>query len=745
MSKLHELQEGIKNFVVKPGGETVPAPTDGIGSPRLRKDGLQKVSGEIQYVGEKTAPDTLHAVLVGSHVARGKLISIETEAAAVLPGVVRVLTSEDFGELVMPAPPLVAHNTQPMSGEVIEYEGQPVALVVAETLESAEAGAQAVKLEIEAEQAVTFETAQPIDPVEEGNVYAEFGELAVDRGNFDAGLAEADEVVDESYMVSARHHNMLEPGANVAEWIDGVLHFQTSTQWTYGVRNALAIVFGVGPEKINVECKFTGGGFGAKCFVYPHQIIAPAAARVMGRRIKLMLSRAQTYTGFGMQAGVLSKITYGATKDGTLTAMRHISENVSSTINDYIEFGAATTAAMYSCPNVQTRVRIRKANVLTPTPMRAPHEGTGNPASEAAMDELAFKLGMDPIAFRMKNHAYVDPLSGKPFSSCKLDETYVEGARRFGWENRPFEPRSMPEGDKLIGWGMATAMMATYRFPSRARCILFDDGRIQAHASTNEIGTGGTTLVTQIVGDTLGVPSDKVEMVWGSASLPEACGVMGSSGTMSMGSSVVLAAETLKARILELGGNNLEPSGWPELLRKKGMERLEADAEFDLPSRSWFDADGGEALSHVIHTSGALFIEVEVDEALGQVRMRRVVGCYSAGRVINPVLARSQMLSGIIFGYGKAMLEQSPIDPRSGRYLHKNLSGGALLSTNADIPRDIDISFIEEHDPYASVLGARGIGELCETGVAAAIANAIHHATGKRIRNLPIRIGDLVS
>jgi len=744
MNQLHELKNGIAHFITNDAGENVPLPADSIGAPRLRADGDLMVSGQTVYPGERMPADTLHAVIVGSPFAKGHLISIDGTEALKQPGVIRVITAEDIGELPVPPAPLSAQTIQPITGDEIIYEGQPIAVVIAETLETAEAGAELVKLNIEAQAPVSFETAEAVVPVTKDNVYSVFGEIESDVGDFDAGLKEADAIVEQDYYAPGRHHNMLEPGVTLAEWRDGSLYIHDSTQWAYGVRFAMAAFFNVGLEKVNVYNRYIGGGFGAKSFVYNHPVIAAAAAKIMERPVRLFLTRPQTYTGYGKQTGVWSKITFGAKKDGTLTAMFHQSENVTSMCNDYIEVGAGSTRAMHQCPNIRTKVLVRRANVVTPTPMRAPHEGTGNPATEIAMDELAYKIGMDPLAFRQKNLAHIDPYTHKPFSSCKLDHCYIEGAKRFGWEGRPMAVRAMRDGNKLLGWGMGTAMMASYRFPARARCAALPDGRFEVYAATNEIGTAVGTTLAQVAAEVLKVPSDKITVHCGDTRYPETGGTFGSATTMCVGSAVFEAAEALQARVLQLGGDNTSPDTWPTLMKAQGLARIEADAEFDLPGRSWFDADGGEQNVYTIHTAGVVFVEMEVDEALGLARMRRAVGVYSAGRILNPVAARGQMVSGIIWGYGRAMLEASLMDPRTARYYHKNFSGNTV-PVNADIPRHIDVSFIEEYDPIASAIGARGIGELCDTGIAPAIANAVFHATGKRVRELPIKIADLIA
>jgi xanthine dehydrogenase YagR molybdenum-binding subunit len=739
MAEPHSLEAALSRFIVGADGAPVAPPRDGVGAPAPRADGRDKVSGAARFAGEAAPRGVLQAVLVGSPVARGRLTDLDPRPALALPGVVRVITGADMPPLGPAMVPPVAQSYTPMTDAAIHYEGQPVAMVLAETLEAAEAGAAAVILRVERAEPTVFETAQARAARVEGNGYA-FARPDVDRGDVAAGLAAAAVRVEAEYLAPTRHHNMMEPSTTLAEWRGDDLHIQDATQWTYGVRYALAGLLGVDLARIHVSCPYTGGGFGAKGYVWPHQVLAPIAARLTGLPVKLSLGRAGCYTGCGYQPAVWSRVELGADAEGRLTALVHETENLSSRMDDYLEFGSAGSRGLYACPAARFRTRIRPADVGTPTAMRAPHEGPGMFATESAMDELAVALDIDPLELRLRNHADLDPDSGKPFSSNKLREAYAEGARRFGWAERPRAPRSLRDGDLLIGWGMAAAIMTTFRFASTARCVAFDDGTVEVRVGSQEIGTGTRTILAQVAAERLGLPTARVRVTLGDASLPETGGTFGSSTTISAGSAVADAADRLRERLAEVAG---APGDWAAALAARGIGSMHADGGFALPGGAVFDAHGG-AGAHAMHTWGAVFVEMAVDEALGQARMRRAVACYSAGRILNPVTARSQMIGGVIWGYGRAMLEESRMDAGSGRFLSKNLSGAAL-PTNADIPRDIDVSFIDEHDPHASLIGARGIGELGEVGVAAAITNALHHATGRRIRTLPVRAEDLLA
>jgi xanthine dehydrogenase YagR molybdenum-binding subunit len=366
-------------------------------------------------------------------------------------------------------------------------------------------------------------------------------------------------------------------------------------------------------------------------------------------------------------------------------------------------------------------------------------------ALESAMDELAYALNMDPLELRLRNYAEVEPLDGRPYSSKKLRECYLEGARRFGWERRPMQPRSLRDGRLLIGWGMASALMDTFRFAASARVCMRSDGDVVVQCGAQEIGTGNYTVLAQIAADVLDLDPGRVTVQLGDTTLPETGATTGSSTTMSVGSAVADAARKMRERLSEMAGNskhgNTSSADYPAIMRQAGVGEVVTDGSWQPAEGALFDA-AGSATDVAMHSYGAVFVEVAVDPELGLVRMRRCVAGYSAGRIINPKTARSQMIGGIVWGYGQAVLEESAFDPALGRFLSKNLAG-VMLPVNADIP-DIDAFFVEEHDPYSSVTGARGIGELGAVGIGPAIANAVYHATGKRVRDLPIRIDRLL-
>jgi xanthine dehydrogenase YagR molybdenum-binding subunit len=713
----------------------------GIGASLARMDGVPKVTGSAKYAAEESPQGTLHGVLVTSSICAGTVATIDAALALRVPGVVQVLTHETLPKTAVAPVPPAAQSFSPLQDTRVLYEGQPIAIVLAGTLEAADEAAAKVSVTYQREKPVLFSsapTAKPRDATGK-NGYA-FAAIETQKGALDEAWARADAQVDQIYATPSRHHNPMEPSATLAEWRGGEVFIWDATQWTYGVRYALSAMLGIGPEKIHVRCPYTGGGFGAKGYVWPHTYLAVLAAKVTGRPVKIGIARQGMYVDSGYQPAVLNHVRLAATKSGQLLALYHGSTNITSMFDDYIEFASAPSRALYATPVLVTETRIRRCNVGTPTAMRAPHEGPGSFALESALDELAVELKMDPLALRLKNHAERDPSDGRPFSSKKLKEAYATGAKRFGWDRRPPVPRAMREGNLLIGWGMASAIMTTFRFASAAQVSMHADGSVTIASGTQEIGTGPYTVMPQVAAEVLGIPAEKIRLVLGDTALPETGGTFGSSTTLSLGSAVKDACEKLKTRLLAIAP---EATDLSKVLAGAGIDTISADGTWKPHGDAMFDAAGGTS-GYSMHTWGAIFVEVAVDELLGLVRMRRAVAGYSAGRIVNPRTARSQMIGGIVWGYGQAVLEESAMDERYGRYLSKNLSG-VMLPVNADIPADIDVFFIDEVDPYASSIGARGIGELGATGVAAAIANAVWHATGKRLRRLPIRIPDLLT
>jgi len=703
-----------------------------IGRALPRPDGPAKLTGAARYSADRDdierRSDLLHATLVTATVPGGRIAELDVRAAQAAPGVAAVLTAADMPKLAASGPPL-ATTMLPMQDDVVCYEGQPIALVAAASRQQAEHAAGLVRVRYDDVAApVAFGDAPVVTPA---GAYI-MGPPDVDKGDVEAGLAAAEVVVRATYCTADRHHNPIEPSSTLAWWDDTELTVQDSVQGIFALRAVLAEAFGIPADNVHVSCPFVGGGFGCKGYVHPHQLLAVAAAGQLGRPVRVTLTRAQMFTGCGHQPATRQEITLGATRTGELTALAHHSVNAAAIADDYVEYTTAGTRWMYATPALRVRTRIERLTRAQPQPMRAPHEGPGMFAVESAMDELAHELGIDPVQLRLRNEPTVDPLTGEPFSSRPLRRCLTEAAARFGWADRDPRPRSMTRGPDLVGWGMAVATMDTFRMPSSARVRAHADGRVVVEAGTQEIGTGLPGVLTIVAADVLGVPPETVQVRHGDTGLPAAGMTAGSSATMGVGSAVHAAATELSGKLDALrsstGGDQASPA---DLLGAAGLDSLEAEARWE-PAET----------SRSVHTYGAVFVEVRVDPDLGLVRVGRCVGSYAAGRIVNPLAARSQLTGGIVWGIGQALLERSVFEPNLGRFLSKNLAG-YIVPGNADVG-EIDVQFVDDVDEHASPIGAKGIGELSAVGVSAAIANAVFHATAIRVRDLPIGIHHLI-
>jgi xanthine dehydrogenase YagR molybdenum-binding subunit len=707
------------------------------GAPLPRRDGVAKVSGAARYAGDHRAEGMLHGVIVGAPVPAGRLRAVDAVAAREVPGVTHVLTHQDLPKLAQPPSPPAASSRMWLQDDEIRHEGEPVALVLAETIESAEHAAGLVRANVEPAPFVTHPKGERTDAVTpRESDYLFFGFTEFEHGDVEQSLAGAPVRHEATYVQPSRHHNPMEPSATLAEWHDGELQQVDATQWVYGVRMVLAAVFELPPERIRVRSPHTGGGFGCKGFVWQHQILAPAAARVVDRPVRIVLSRAQMYSLVAYQPQLVQTVALGAGTDGRLAAIDHEAINVTSMSEDFVEYASEASRTTYASPAIRLRQRVQRANVNLPNPMRAPVEGCGLWALGSAMNELAASLGMDPIELRLASYAENHPVTGQPWSSKKLRECYEDGARAFGWRRRPAQP--VRDGPWLVGHGMADCGMGCFRGPSEAHVRLHADGTAVIQSGFQDIGTGTLTIFPQLACDVLGLEPGMVTCEMGDTALPQAGPTTGSSSTMGVGAAVMAAAQDVLAKLAEKTGRELGRApgagALAEAMGAAGLEELVGVGSF-AP---------GEDDRYALHTFGAVFVEVGVDAELGLVRLRRAVGRYSVGRIVNPRTARAQMIGGIVWGWGKATTEVSRHDDRLGRWVSKNLAGVAL-PVNADIPSEIDIAFIDEVDEHASPVGGKGIGELGATGVDAAVADAVFHATGRRFRELPITPDKLIA
>jgi xanthine dehydrogenase YagR molybdenum-binding subunit len=723
-----------------------------IGAPIDRRDARLKVMGAARYAAEFPVADLVHAVLVQSTIAAGAIIAMETDEAERMPGVLAVITPENAIRLRQMEPSGQTLTAPTLQNRDILYNGQHLAVVVADTLEHAQDAASHVRVRYREDEA-----AVEIDQLlSQAWVPKHFRNGLRDpdsrRGDPEAAFEAAPVKVEVTYSTPVEHHNPMEPHATIAHWDGDQLSVWTATQGVAGARDTLAKLFGLTPEKVRVFSPFLGGGFGCKGNTWPPATLTAMAARQVGRPVKLVLSRAQMFTSNGYRPRTIQRLRLGADKDGTLLSLRHdgFCQMSDPALGEFAEPVGLASEMLYAVPAVAVTHRLVSVNQGLPTYMRAPGKAPGVFALECAMDELAVALEMDPIALRLKNYAETDPHEGKPFSTKKLRECYELGAEAFGWSRRSAAPRSMRDGDVLIGWGMATSTYPVNRSAAGAIVRMGADGSVVVRSGTQDIGTGTYTVMTQVAADTLRLPVTRVRAVLGDSALPRAPVSGGSQTAASVGNAVLAASFALRARVIELARRDRRAglAGLPEeslrfengtvigpgkrvrldeLLAHNGMEFIEAEANVK---------PGTEMQHFSMHAFGAQFAKVRVDEALGEIRVSRYVGAFDVGRVVNAKTARSQLIGGITYGLGMALLERTLLDPEMGRIVNANLVD-YLVPVNADVP-DITTILVENDDGNANPLGVKGMGELPMVGVAAAVANAVFHATGRRVRDLPI-------
>jgi xanthine dehydrogenase YagR molybdenum-binding subunit len=706
-----------------------------IGQPVSRVDGRDKVTGRATYAAEFRMPNLAHAAVVRSMVARGRVVAIDISGARGSPGVIAVLSHLNAPKLPYRAhkgavDPAIGERLHLLQDPQVNHQGQPVALVVAETLEQAQHAAMRVRVTYAAEAAATdVSRALPALPTQQKSDQGEGQPPETRRGDPDRAFAAAPVKVDHNYVIPRENHNPIEMHATIAAWEADRLTLWDKTQWVNNTAEEIAAVFGIPAQNVRVVSPFVGGAFGSALRTWPHVTLAALGARVTGRPVKLMLSRREMYYGVGYRPHTVQRVALGAARDGSLQAILHDGWQETSTYEEFSEALLNATRFLHSCPNVYTRHRIARLNVHTPTYMRAPGEVSGTFALECALDEMAVSLGMDPVALRLRNEPQQDEFRKLPFSSRATREAYRLAAERFGWSRRNPAPGSMREGRWLLGWGMATATYPMNFAPASARARLLPDGTAEVSSAASDMGPGTWTSMTQVAAEALGLPIERVRFALGDTRLPKAP-VHGGSMTMaSVGSAVQAACRKVRADALARAnvGDILE-----------AMRRLERPIEVTEEVQP---GKQGEGFSK--HAFGAVFVEVAVDRDLGETRVRRIVGAYGAGRVVNPKLARSQCIGGMIGGIGMALMEHAVVDARNGRVTNANFAEYAV-PVHADAPPVMDVIFVPEEDPHINPLGVKGLGEIAMVGVAPAIVNAIYHATGKRIRELPVTPDKLI-
>ncbi|MER6525815.1 xanthine dehydrogenase family protein molybdopterin-binding subunit [Streptomyces sp. NPDC001508] len=726
-----------------------------VGAGVNRVDGPRKVTGTAPYPMDFSVPGQAYGALVQSTIAAGRIVRMHTEAAERAPGVIGVLTHENAPRVgTGPMTVLGASPPAPLRDDRILHHGQHIAFVVADTPEQASAAARLVQAD--------YEAAEPLSDLRDPRAEQLVDPWGMDtsRGDTGAALESADVTLRATYTTADNTNNPLGLFATLAAWEGDTLTVHDTSQWPSMVRTSLATAFGIPESSVRVLVPYVGGGFGAGLRAWPHVILTAMAARVLKRPVKLVLTRPQMFTSVGHRPSGVQWLRIGARRDGELVALDHRSlTSLSMEDSDYEPFAAATAFA-YRCPNVITRDRQARINIAVPTSMRAPAEAQGNFALESALDELACLLGTDPLELRLRNHTDVDPRNGLPWSGKALLECYEVGARRFGWYERNPEPRSMRDGDWLIGYGMAGALFPHFAQPCAAQATVRGDGSALVRSAATDIGTGTYTVMAQLAAEELGLPLDRVRFDLGDSDMPNAPMAGGSGLTGALGNAVHDACRRLVRSFAELAsadaasplrdvcpddvecsGGSIHPAGradrgesYVDVLARHGLSELTANGNSAPPA-------GGELGMSLAGAYGAKFVEVRVDADLGLIRVARVVSVIDGGRILNEKTARSQIIGGTVGGIGMALFEDTVTDPRTGRIANGTF-GDYLIAVNADVP-DLDVVFVGEPD-RGTPTGTKGVGEVGLVGIAPAIANAVHHATGKRIRNLPITLDTLL-
>jgi len=733
-----------------------------IGQPLTRRDGILKVTGTAPYAADHHPPRMLFAVLAVSSIARGRVTSLDVAAAKNHPGVVDVMTPAH-------KPPLAEDpdaKTNPfmfrmelLQNDSVRYANQPIAVAIAETLEAATEGAALL--------APKYETLAPRIGLDAGESFVPpavgVGNPAVvEHGEVEAGLYAAAKQIDTTYETPPQYHNPMEPHAITATWDGDRLYIDTPTQALAIAQSRIAGLFGIPPENVHIRSPFLGGGFGCKGLISGPQILGIMAARLVNRPVQLVLRREQMYGPVGHRPPTRQRLRVGADEGGLLTALEHHARTVSSTFDDFFEPAANASHTLYASPAIRTAHEAVRVDSGTPLFMRAPGEASGSIALESAIDEMAWACRIDPLEFRIRNDADVEPISGKPFSSKALRDCYARGAERFGWAKRPLSPRQMrDDAGFLVGWGVGTATFPALMFQATARAVVRADGRAVMETGAHDMGQGASNVLAQIAADALGLDLDRVEFRSGSSDLPDAGIAGGSAHTATAGLAIHNAGAAVIAKLADRAtrdersplfgaGNAGVIARDGRLFRRDDGTRSESYADIlarhglgEVEASGTGAADPTAQAEYAMHAHGAVFAEVKVDPDLGQIRVTRMVGAFAAGRVINPKLVRSQLLGGMIWGVSFALHEEAVVERRSGRVMNANLAE-YHVPVNADVP-SMDVLTVEEHDRHVNALGIKGVGEIGVTGSAGAVANAIWHATGVRVRRFPVRIEELVT
>jgi xanthine dehydrogenase YagR molybdenum-binding subunit len=736
-----------------------PPPQANMGPPVPRYDGRAKVTGEARYPSDVAVANPAYAYLVTSAIARGRIARMDIARAASVPGVVDILTADNTRELksLAYAPGGGGASTSIQGlGPQIAHDGQIVAVVLADTYEAAREAARAVEIDYETEKpAATF--GSPGAAEEDDAEVRERAKKLPSAGDAEAAFAAAEVKLDAEYGTPTQHHNAIELYTTTAVWAGDELTIHEPSQFVYGLKNRVAERLGIAADQVRVVSPYVGGAFGSKAQMTPRTALIALAAKKLGRPVKLVATRDQGFTISTYRAETRQRIRMGAGRDGRIAAFIHDGREVTSRPDAYSVAGVEDSARMYGFGAVKTSVALVRADRNTPGFMRSPPVVPYIYALESAMDELAVTLGMDPVELRRVNDSMRDA-TGKEWSSRSLMTCYDEAAAAFGWKARTPQPGSMRDGDWLIGWGCATATYPTHHGPSAVRVRLAPTGEVRVQVAAHDIGTGLYTVLAQLAADEIGVPLDRVKVELGDSALPPGVVAGGSVSTAATCSALVKACAAVRDRLAaapaqttgqgSASGNQLE-----DVFKRLGIGAIEEYAEF-IPEDGKADAvaslykgrpvlGGGSHGEKLMYALGAEFVEVRVHAQTREIRVPRITGAFAAGRIMNTRTARSQLMGGMIWGISSALHEATEIDQRHARYVNDNLAD-YLIPVNADI-RDLDVILVPEEDHAVNPVGAKGLGELANVGTAAAVANAVYHATGVRVRDLPVRLEKLLT
>ena len=724
-----------------------------------RVDGPLKVTGKAKYAAEFEAEGLLYGYIINSAIAKGEIASIDSSEALKLEGVIKIFTHEEVSGLAwfnikykdMDSP--AGNPFRPLHDNKILYSMQPIGLVIAESFELARYAASLVKVLYDQEEHVTNlqENLQLSKEAPMGKIgYVQ----PKDRGDAETAYGQSEFKIQGEYVHAAEHHNPLEMFATTAIW-EGKdkITLYDKTQGVSNVQTYISNVFGLKMKNVRVISPFVGGGFGSGLRPQYQVFMATLAALELKRPVKVVMTRQQMFS-FGHRPGTVQRVAMSADANGKLTSIQHGAWGETSKYEDYTEIVVNWSGTMYNCENVKLKYELVKLDVATPTDMRAPGAVTSAHAFESAIDEMAYEVKIDPLEFRKINYAEDDQVEGKPYSSKELRACYEQGAKKFGWENRPVEPGTMREGNQLIGWGMANGAWDALQMPAKAGATLTSDGKLTVSSGTSDIGTGTYTIMTQIAAETLGMDLDDVTFKLGDTDMPMAPLEGGSWTAASVGSAVKAVCEEIKERLFEMASDtestSLAGADKGDLKIEQGYISLKNNPAARIAVTELMRVAGASNISesaasgpdpaakktHSFNSHAAVFAEVKVDVDLGTVIVSRVVCAVAAGKILNPKTAGSQILGSVVWGISKALEEETVMDNNFGRFMNHSLAE-YHVAVNKDI-NDIDIIFVEEHDDLVNPLGIKGVGEIGIIAVAPAIANAVFHATGVRVRDLPI-------